>query len=237
VPHEPTHGTPEEQPGPGAHAERDPSARFRRSDTARLEAISDGVFAVALTLLVLELTDPPHREGGLAHALLHQWPAYVGYLASFSYVGVIWLNHHQAFARIRSVDRALSGWNLALVGITSALAFPTSVVSETLSESVTSDDARTAVVLYALVAALMCTAWLVLYRFLIGRPDLMEPHVEPGYLRHGVTRSAVGVVAYALAGVLGVFVTPLVALGIFVLLPVFYFLTTEGMPRKSTAAR
>ncbi|MDT0414831.1 TMEM175 family protein [Streptomyces sp. DSM 41982] len=232
MPHEPKPGPPGDSPGPGAHAERDPSARFRRSDTSRLEAISDGVFAVALTLLVLELNDPPHRNGGLPRALLHQWPAYVGYVASFSYVGVIWLNHHQAFARIRSVDRALSGWNLALVGITSALAFPTSVVSETLSESATGRDARTAVALYAFVAALMCTAWLVLYRFLLGRPGLMEPHVEPGYLRHGVTRSAVGVVAYVLAGLLGVFVTPLVALGVFVVLPVFYFLTTEGMPKR-----
>ncbi|MFE9252613.1 TMEM175 family protein [Streptomyces sp. NPDC007088] len=221
-------------PRAGAAPVPDPGARFRRSDTARLEALSDGVFAVALTILVLDLTDPPHRDGGLGHALAAQWPGYVGYVASFSYVGVIWLNHHQAFARIRHVDRSLAGWNLALVGITSALAFPTSVVSDTLSESVTNEDAKVAVALYALVAGLMCAAWQHLYRFLSKRPDLMEPGVEPGYLRHGVLRSFAGLVAYAVAALLGVFVAPLLALAVFLLAPVFYFLTTEGMPRRGT---
>lgn len=222
------------RPGASAPPAADRGARFRRSDTARLEALSDGVFAVALTILVLGLTDPPHRAGGLGDALAAQWPGYVGYVASFSYVGVIWLNHHQAFARIRHTDRSLAGWNLALVGVTSALAFPTSVVSDTLSESVTDDDAKVAVALYALVGGLMCAAWQRLYRFLMKRPDLMEPGVEPGYLRHGVLRSFAGLVAYAVAAVLGVFVTPLLALAVFLLAPVFYFLTTEGTPRRST---
>jgi uncharacterized membrane protein len=212
------------------------TARFRRSDTARVEAFSDGVFAIAVTVLVLEIGDPDHREGHLGHALLEQWPAYLGYLASFGYVGVIWLNHHQAFARVRSVDRGLQAANLLLLGVTAALAFPTGVLSDALREDVFGSDARVAAALYALVAAAMCAAWLLLYTHLRHRPGLLDRAVEPEYVRHGQLRSAVGVGAYAVAGLLGWAVTPVAALAVFVLLPVFYFATSEGLPHRRPRA-
>ncbi|MEU1367702.1 TMEM175 family protein [Streptomyces sp. NPDC005803] len=207
------------------------AARFRRSDTARLEAFSDGVFAVAATILVLEIQDPAHHKGGLARALLEQWPSYVGYLASFAYVAVIWLNHHQAFARIRSVDRGLQGANLLLLFTTAALAFPTGVLSDALQESAHGADARTAVLTYALVAAAMCASWLLLYTYLRHHPSLLDPAVEASYVRHGQLRSAAGVAAYTLAGLLGWLATPPVALAVFAALPIFYFATSEGLPR------
>ncbi len=207
-----------------------PGRRFRRADTARLEAFSDGVFAIAVTILVLELKDPVHRPGGLAHALAEQWPAYLGYLASFSYVGVIWLNHHQAFVRVRTVDRGMQGANLLLLFTTAALAFPTGVLSDALQESVTGDDARTAVALYALVGAAMCVSWLLIYGHLRRRPALLDPAVEADYVRHGQLRSAMGVAAYLLAALIGWLFTPLAALAVFILLPIFYFVTSEGIP-------
>ncbi|MFD4785916.1 TMEM175 family protein [Streptomyces sp. NPDC058459] len=194
--------------------------RFMRSDTARAEAFSDGVFAIAVTILVLQLTDPPHRPGGLAHALFQQWPAYLGYLASFSYVAVIWLNHHQAFARVHAMDRGLQAANLLLLFTTAALPFPTRVVSDALREGPAGPDAR--------AAAAMCLSWVVLYRHLRRRPELLAQGVEPNYLRHGTLRSWIGVGAYALAGVLGTVLHPLVALGLFLVLPVFYLATSEG---------
>ena len=210
--------------------------RFRRSDTARVEAFSDGVFAIAVTVLVLEIGDPVHRQGRLGHALMEQWPAYLGYLASFGYVAVIWLNHHQAFARVRSVDSGLHAANLLLLGVTAALAFPTGVLSDALREDVFSSDARVAGVLYAVVAAAMCGAWLLLYTHLRHRPGLLDPGIEPEYVRHGQLRSAVGIGAYAVAGLLGWTVTPVAALAVFVLLPVFYFVTSEGLPYRRPAA-
>ncbi|HEX4226591.1 MAG TPA: TMEM175 family protein [Pseudonocardiaceae bacterium] len=213
-----------------APAEDDPAGttRFRRSDTSRAEAFSDGVFAIAVTILVLEIHDPVHASGGLTHGLLKQWPAYLGYVASFSYIAVIWLNHHQAFARIHTIDRGLHATNLALLGTTSALAFPTGVVSDALQEKATGADARAAVVLYALVAAAMCTSWLLLYTHLRHHPRLLVAAIEPNYVRHGQLRSAVGIAAYAVAGIIGYFATPVAGLAVFIAAPVFYFATSEG---------
>ena len=218
-----------------AHSTGDPSeaSRFRRADTSRAEAFSDGVFAIAVTILVLEIHDPAHADGGLTCALLAQWPSYLGYVASFGYIAVIWLNHHQAFARIRRVDRGLHAANLTLLGTTSALAFPTGVVSDALQENATGPDARAAVVLYALVAAAMCGSWLVLYGYLRRRPQLLDEAVEPEYVRHGQLRSALGVAAYVLAGLLGYFATPLAGLAVFIAAPVFYFATSEGFRRSN----
>jgi uncharacterized membrane protein len=205
--------------------------RFTRGDTARTEAFSDGVFAIAVTLLVLGLTDPPHRPGRLAHALLEQWPAYLGYAASFLYIAVIWLNHHQAFARIRTIDRGLHAANLLVLATTAALAFPTGVLSDALREDVTGSDARTAVVLYALIAAAMCASWTLLYLHLHRHPRHLDPHAEPDYVRHGVLRSAAGVLAYALAGCVGYFAGTVAGLAVFALAPVFYLMTSEGFRR------
>ena len=71
----------------------------------RLEAFSDGVFAIAITLLVLELDVPHPADGGLAHALAEQWPAYAAYVVSFLTIGIIWINHHAVMANLVAVDR------------------------------------------------------------------------------------------------------------------------------------
>jgi uncharacterized membrane protein len=82
------------------------SGRARR-DKRRLEAFSDGVFAIAVTLLVLELKVPPVSglpSGGLGRALLAEWPSYVAYLLSFSVILIMWVNHHILLDYIREVD-------------------------------------------------------------------------------------------------------------------------------------
>ena len=211
-----------------ARARRAARHRFTRTDTARVEAFSDGVFAIAVTILVLGIATPPHSPGGLGRALLRQWPAYVGYAASFGYVAVIWLNHRQAFVRIHTVDRGLQAANFLLPGTTALLAFPTEVLSSTLREGLSTSDARSAVALYGAEGASMCLSWVLLYARLHARPRLLEHGVEPYYVRLGLLRSAIGAVVYVLAAVAGVFIAPLVALAAFLVLPAFYFLTSEG---------
>lgn len=76
------------------------SRRGRLAESGRVEAFSDGVLAIVITLLVLDLRAPQDR-GTMLYQLLEQWPAYVAYLASFAYAGVIWVNHHQLFTRRR----------------------------------------------------------------------------------------------------------------------------------------
>ncbi len=152
---------------------------FQRSDTARVEAFSDAVMAIAITILALALRSPQHAPGQLLTALLHQWPIYLGYVTSFAFIGVIWLNHHQAFTRIRTVDRGLHAANLALLCTTAALVFPTDVIAAALQEDLANTDARTAVGLYALVATLMCASWLAIYIHLDRHPRLLPARIEP----------------------------------------------------------
>ena len=210
---------------------------FQATDTGRVEAFSDAVLAVAITILALEMGTPAHHHDALFPALLHQWPVYLGYLISFAYIGVIWLNHHQAFTRIRTVDRGLHAANLALLFTTAALPFPTGVLSDTLQEQLASSDVRTAVALYALIAAAMCASWLWIYTHLTRHPAILDTSAEPHYVPHGQLRAAIGIASYLLGGALGWLITPTIALAVFLLLPAFYFITSEGIPGARTRAR
>jgi uncharacterized membrane protein len=199
-----------------------------RYDTVRVEAFSDGVFAVAITLLAVDLVPPVHRPGDLLHALLDQWPVYVSFLASFLYVGVMWMNHHATFTRIRRMDRGLRFANLAILLHTVLIPFPTAVMSATLQESNVADS-RAAVALYALIGALMCASWLVFFHYLTSRPHMVEDDVPERFFHAERTRAWVGVALYCVAGVLGTALDPLVALAIFLALPIFYGVTSEGL--------
>lgn len=212
--------------------ENGPTGRsFQATDTSRVEAFSDAVLAIAITILALEMVAPPHESGELMNALVRQWPVYLGYLTSFAYIGVIWLNHHQAFTRIRVVDRGLHAANLTLLLTSASLPFPTGVLSEAIQEDLSSRDARTAVALYALIAAAMCASWFWIFVHLARHRDILAEWTEPHYVQHGLLRSSVGVLTYLLGGVLGHLVTPIIALVVFLVLPIFYFLSSEGFQR------
>ena len=100
---------------------------------ARLEAFSDGVFAIAITLLVLEIKVPTAESGhSLAHGLLELWPSYAGFTVSFITIGIIWVNHHAVFATVQRVDRAVLFKNLLLLLTVSFIPFPTAVMAEYL---------------------------------------------------------------------------------------------------------
>lgn len=209
-------------------AQHSPEAVELRRDTNRIEAFSDGVFAVAITLLVLNLVVPPHPPGGLLKALLDLWPAYIAYLASFIWVGVVWVNHHQVFKRIRAVDRGLFWVNMLILVTVVATPFPTAVLATALREG-NAVDGKTAVVLYAIVFALNAVAWFCFFGYVWRRPQLHHHERDAHYLRVDGRRAPLGIVSYAAAAVLGYVVNPLIALAIFVLLPIFYGVTSEGL--------
>src|SRR5439155_20416822 len=103
-------------------------------DTARIEAFSDGVFAIAITLLVLELHVPPrgNLHGSLLGALAGHWPSYVAFLVSFVILGIMWANHHDIFKLIAKTDRTFAMLNLALLLLVVLQPFPTALVAEYL---------------------------------------------------------------------------------------------------------
>ena len=99
-------------------------------ETSRVEAFSDGVFALAITLLVLDLHPP--ESGDLWTGLIHEWPQFAAYLTSFVVIGIMWANHHSMFRRIVRSDRVLLFLNLVLLLWTSLLPFPTGLVARYL---------------------------------------------------------------------------------------------------------
>ena len=117
------------------------------NETTRIEAFSDGVFAIAITLLILEIKVPAAvGPGNLAFALVHEWPSFLAFLASFFTIGVMWMNHHRLFTLIDAADDALLALNLVLLlGIT-WIPFPTALLATHLKS--TGND-RTAALVYS----------------------------------------------------------------------------------------
>lgn len=112
--------------------------------TDRLETFSDGVFAIAITLLILEVR--PHGSGSLAHQLLAGWPSYAAYLLSFVTIGIMWTNHHGIFQLIDRTTHGLVVANLLLLMCVAFLPFPTKILAEHLRTA--GSDQRTAAIFY-----------------------------------------------------------------------------------------
>jgi len=99
------------------------------SETARVEAFSDGVFAIAITLLILDVHVPSVSGGHLAAALARQWPTYVAFLISFAFIGIMWVNHHRLFNHIHRCDNTLMFLNLLLLLGVTIVPFPTALLA------------------------------------------------------------------------------------------------------------
>lgn len=192
---------------------------------------SDGVFAIAITILVLELRVPPHAPGQLFSALLHQWASLLGYVVSFAYIGIAWMNHQALFARLRFVSAGLQWINLGILLTTALLPFPTGVLAEALREGSLLDQ-QVAVALYALTACLMSAAWLPIFPYLRDHPELAAEGSPPMYFHLQRTRPWTGVALYLLGAVVGAFY-PVVGLLLFVAMMMFHAVTSEGRPHPA----
>jgi len=201
----------------------------RLSPTGRVEAFSDGVMAIAITLLVLDLKIPPLdevRDGHLVEALAARWPSYVAYLVAFLTIGIIWLNHRTLVDRIRRFDARLHWLNLMLLLGVATLPWPTALVAEYVQRG--GPDASAAAALYGLLATLMALPWGFIWRHLADRPDLLEPGFDAGYARAEWRRGFVGLPIY-IAATLIALVLPLVALGLYLAIAILYAVTSQGI--------
>ena len=183
--------------------------------TSRAEAFSDGVFAIAATLLVLELKIPLTAPGELLGALLDAWPSYATYVVSFLTIGIIWVNHHAIFERVRRVDRPLLFINLIFLMMVAVIPFPTALLSDYLGEG---HDDRLAAAIYGGTMWAMGLAICAIWAYAV-RGGLLQEGVDRELARRSLLMFAVGIPAYplgigvsALSAKLGLAVYALVAL-------------------------
>jgi uncharacterized membrane protein len=190
--------------------------------TNRLESFSDGVFAVAITLLVLGI-DVPHVEShdSLGHELVANWPQYAAYVVSFLTIGIIWINHHAMIGRLRAADHTILILNLLVLMTVAVLPFATDVIATYLRHP----QGRTlAAVLYAGAYLLMGTVFALLNGcILLRRADLLRVSLPLARRRQIFARAAGGTAPY-LAAVGVAFVSAYASLAICAAIAVFYAL-------------
>jgi uncharacterized membrane protein len=193
-------------------------------ETGRVEAFSDGVFAVAITLLILAVIEhTPHGE--LGDELLHLWPTYLAYAVSFLTIGIMWVNHHMLFSLFARVDRPLLLINILLLMLIAFVPFPTRVVAEFARSE---PDREAAALLYGVT--MVITAILFFTLWIYGSRRALRPDADPRVVS-GITRSYLpGVPLYAAATLLA-YANPTASLIVFGLLAIFYALSSSLLGR------
>jgi uncharacterized membrane protein len=168
----------------------------------RTEAFSDGVFAIAVTLLVLDLHVPESDLNDLWHGIVHQWPNYLAYATSFITIGGIWLAHHAIFRRLRYVNTQVMRLNLLLLMTVSFLPFPTGLAAQAIRDT---NAERVAVIFYGTSLLLVSVVLAALWRTAARDPKLLRPEVTEQEIRAITNRATPNIGLYVGATVLAVF--------------------------------
>jgi len=198
----------------------------------RLEAFSDGVFAIAITLLVIEIAVPQHAGSHLLSALLHERPVYLAYFIAFMSIGIVWIEHSALTEALERVDAGFLRLNLLLLLLVAFLPFPTRVMQEYLSLLDTeSGGERTGVAFFGIVLFLMSLMLIVLGKYaeregLFGS-DAAEERQED---RRVTYQLAPSLVFYAVATVLGL-IQPYIGLVLYVVIGVYLLLPVRTLRR------
>lgn len=176
-----------------------PSTQDEEKETGRIEAFSDGVFSIAITLLVLELKVPPlssiTSEAALAQALFDQWPSYLAFSTSFISIFIMWLNHHGLFRMARRADAPFMFANGFLLLLVTVVPFPTALVAEYL----THPGANIACAVYAGTFVLINISYTMLWGTIAYQRRLLKPGIPPAAVQLVTNRLLLGFVLYSLA--------------------------------------
>ena len=189
-------------------------------ETARLEAFSDGIFAVAITLLVLDLRAPDAATlppGGLLVALLNLWPAYAAYIISFVTILIMWVNHHSLFKHIKRIDHWLLLLNGLLLMSITVIAFPTSLVSHYFQLP----DGNVAAAVYTFTFVVNAVMWNVVWRYASYNNRLLDKSASPDVIKAVNRSTVIGTPLYFIAFGMSFF-SVYASVGICALLAVFY---------------
>jgi uncharacterized membrane protein len=162
-------------------------------ETSRIEAFSDGVFAIAITLLILEIKIPSPGSGQLSIELLKQWHSYISFFISFAFIGIMWINHHRLFSHIVCCDNVLLILNLLLLLGVVVVPFPTAVLAMHLGQP----DQQTAVILYNATYVFIAVCFNLLWRHAASRKHgLLAKDVDSESVQRISRQYAFGPVLY-----------------------------------------
>ncbi len=204
------------------------------TSTDRLEIFSDGIIAIAITLLILDVKVPDSKSGQLLHDLGAQWPVYVAYVLSFSVIGIMWVSHHSMFERIRTVDRGLLFTNLALLLGIAFLPFPTALLAQYVRRG--GSDAHVAAAIYSATMAAIGLAFLGIWLILRRHPELLIERAEVTNINRSIKYSLVSPIVYG--ATIGLAFISAAACFVVYALMAFYFafgVSSRALTRASSA--
>lgn len=192
-----------------------------KKETARIEAFSDGVFAIAMTLLVLELKVPQLDEVAsgteLWIALLSRWPSYLAYLVSFLFILIVWVNHHRLFVLIGRSNSRLLFLNGLILLVVTTIPFPTALLAEYLDRPA----AWVACALYTATFVLLALSFSVLSSYISQNNHLLIRNLSPAQ-QAGITHNQrFSLISYSIAFALS-FVNVYASFGLCILLAIYW---------------
>jgi TMEM175 potassium channel family protein len=191
---------------------------------ARLEAFADGIFAIAATLLILNVTIVDGRS--LGPELLRIWPSYVAYAVSFITLGIIWMNHHLVMHQVSHVDRTFLLLNVLFLMVIAFIPFPTRL----LSLYITTGDAQAAALAYGVTLTVTAILFNALWRYAAFGRRLIRADAEARVV-DGISRSYLpGPIIYFVATVVAL-ISPRVSAGLYLLIALFYVLESSVFGR------
>ena len=203
----------------------DPPPQIRRGlRTGRLEAFSDGVFAIAITLLVLDIALPAGASKHLLRSVGDLWPSYLAYAASFSTIGAAWLGHNAITEYLDRADGTFVRLNLLLLLFVAFLPFPTKLFAEYISKD---SVERVAVTFYGATLVLTSTLLLVLWRYAVRR-QLVRPDTGDEEIQLLTQRLTPGLGGYAVLIVAGLF-DPIIAVIGYLAIAIYYIVPSRRL--------
>jgi len=161
----------------------------------RVEAFSDGVFAIAITLLVLTIAQPTSYHD-LGRQLGDRWPALAAYVVSFVVIGIMWLNHHSIFGHFGRIDRGLVYLNLLLLLTVVFIPYPTGILGEALRRG---EGTRVAAVVYSVTMTVNAYSWGALWLYASSGRRLLDPAFPEAQRRISTLLFSVGTVVYTIS--------------------------------------
>jgi len=191
--------------------------------TQRLEAFSDGVFAIAITLLILEIKIPDHnalQHQSLTNYLWRLWPKYFAYIFSFIVIGIYWANHHYIFRLYKRTNHVFNLLNVFFLMTISFLPFPTAVFGEYVNEA---ENRHSAVTFYAVGIFLPALLWFIMWLYGSYKKRLIDDRLSRHFIQYLTRQFTLSIILYIIAIIVSLF-SSVASVALSVILTLIYLL-------------